>query len=191
MIRGVHFDETGMVLLSELIRKELGEMDMSVFMGANRANEVAAGQFSESTIGHRRTRVIPAFQVAMPKTYQASKRTAPSRRRSRKPALTKRSLGPKPYSGSGNASKVTQTRGRRICRGDDKIVSDSAVAISLGILRSAERLELNDQQEQLAQLVSSVRDHHCIPPFLGLLSPFLLRYRGTLARVRILRCEQH
>jgi glycerol-3-phosphate dehydrogenase (NAD+) len=52
LIKGVHFDDTGMVLISELISKEMGGMDISVLMGANLASEVAAGDFSESTIGY-------------------------------------------------------------------------------------------------------------------------------------------
>ena len=52
LIKGVHFDETGMVLISEIISTEMGGMDVSVLMGANLANEVAAGDFSESTIGY-------------------------------------------------------------------------------------------------------------------------------------------
>lgn len=52
LIKGVHFDDTGMVLISEMISKEMGGMDISVLMGANLANEVAAGDFSESTIGY-------------------------------------------------------------------------------------------------------------------------------------------
>eukprot|EP00802_Teleaulax_amphioxeia_P010864 Tamp_10894.p1 GENE.Tamp_10894~~Tamp_10894.p1 ORF type:complete len:369 (-),score=110.18 Tamp_10894:876-1892(-) len=52
LIKGVHFDDSGMVLISEIISKEMGGMDVSVLMGANLANEVAAGDFSESTIGY-------------------------------------------------------------------------------------------------------------------------------------------
>ena len=51
LIKGVHFDEEGIVLISDLIKKDMGGMDVSVLMGANLANEVAEGAFSESTIG--------------------------------------------------------------------------------------------------------------------------------------------
>ncbi|KUF92971.1 hypothetical protein AM588_10008292 [Phytophthora nicotianae] len=50
LIKGIDFDENGVVLVSDLIRKGL-DIDCSVLMGANVANEVAAGDFCESTLG--------------------------------------------------------------------------------------------------------------------------------------------
>eukprot|EP00285_Hemiselmis_virescens_P017338 CAMPEP_0173393466 /NCGR_PEP_ID=MMETSP1356-20130122/22123_1 /TAXON_ID=77927 ORGANISM="Hemiselmis virescens, Strain PCC157" /NCGR_SAMPLE_ID=MMETSP1356 /ASSEMBLY_ACC=CAM_ASM_000847 /LENGTH=399 /DNA_ID=CAMNT_0014351485 /DNA_START=66 /DNA_END=1265 /DNA_ORIENTATION=+ len=52
LIKGLDFDENGLVLISELISKKLGGMDISVLMGANIASEVAAGCFCESTVGY-------------------------------------------------------------------------------------------------------------------------------------------
>jgi glycerol-3-phosphate dehydrogenase (NAD+) len=53
LIKAVHFDETGIVLISDIIKKGLGGMDVSVLMGANLAVEVARGAFCETTIGYR------------------------------------------------------------------------------------------------------------------------------------------
>jgi glycerol-3-phosphate dehydrogenase (NAD+) len=53
LIKAVHFDESGMVLISDIIKKGLGGMDVSVLMGANLAVEVARGAFCETTIGYR------------------------------------------------------------------------------------------------------------------------------------------
>ncbi|GLD98921.1 hypothetical protein PINS_up007639 [Pythium insidiosum] len=50
LIKGIDFDEHGVVLISDIIRKAL-DIDCSVLMGANVANEVAAGDFCESTLG--------------------------------------------------------------------------------------------------------------------------------------------
>merc|ERR1719502_1652664 len=50
-IKGIDFDENGIVLISDIIRKELGS-DCSVLMGANVANDMAADQFCETTIGY-------------------------------------------------------------------------------------------------------------------------------------------
>ncbi|TMW61302.1 hypothetical protein Poli38472_013765 [Pythium oligandrum] len=50
LIKGIDFDENGVVLVSDIIRKAL-DVDCSVLMGANVANEVAAGDFCESTLG--------------------------------------------------------------------------------------------------------------------------------------------
>jgi len=50
LIKGIDFDKNGMVLLSDIIRKNL-EIDVSVLMGANIANEIAKEDFAEATIG--------------------------------------------------------------------------------------------------------------------------------------------
>jgi hypothetical protein len=64
----------GIVLISSMLSKELGGMDVSVLMGANLAWEIARGSFCETTIGYRRPesgRVIreifddPLFRVGM------------------------------------------------------------------------------------------------------------------------------
>eukprot|EP00288_Rhodomonas_lens_P013836 CAMPEP_0177710606 /NCGR_PEP_ID=MMETSP0484_2-20121128/11424_1 /TAXON_ID=354590 /ORGANISM="Rhodomonas lens, Strain RHODO" /LENGTH=461 /DNA_ID=CAMNT_0019222297 /DNA_START=45 /DNA_END=1430 /DNA_ORIENTATION=- len=52
LIKAVEFDDTGVVLISDMIRKQLN-MDVSVLMGANLAGEVAKGSFCETTIGYR------------------------------------------------------------------------------------------------------------------------------------------
>ncbi len=52
LIKAVHFDEKGMVLISDMIKSGLHGMDVSVLMGANIATEVASGAFCETTIGY-------------------------------------------------------------------------------------------------------------------------------------------
>ncbi|KAF6001021.1 glycerol-3-phosphate dehydrogenase [Cyanidiococcus yangmingshanensis] len=52
LIKGVDFDEKGVILISDVISRELG-VECSVLMGANIANEIADEQFSEATIGYR------------------------------------------------------------------------------------------------------------------------------------------
>ncbi|KAL4159163.1 hypothetical protein PRNP1_004933 [Phytophthora ramorum] len=44
LIKGINFDDWGVVLVSDLIREGL-DVDCSVLMGANVANKVAAGDF--------------------------------------------------------------------------------------------------------------------------------------------------
>jgi len=60
LIKGIEFEKSGEfkpILISDLLQKEMAkaegspEVDMSVLMGANVANEVAAGDFAEATIG--------------------------------------------------------------------------------------------------------------------------------------------
>ena len=51
LIKGIDFDENGLVLISDTIRKGLG-IDVSVLMGANVAKEVADDDFCETTIGY-------------------------------------------------------------------------------------------------------------------------------------------
>ena len=53
LIKAVHFDETGIVLISDMIKSGLKGMDVSVLMGANIATEVASGAFCETTIGYK------------------------------------------------------------------------------------------------------------------------------------------
>ncbi|KAJ1627019.1 NAD-dependent glycerol-3-phosphate dehydrogenase C-terminus-domain-containing protein [Pavlovales sp. CCMP2436] len=50
-VKGIDFDDKGIVLISDLIRAELG-CDTSVLMGANVANEMAKDEFCETTIGY-------------------------------------------------------------------------------------------------------------------------------------------
>lgn len=52
LIKGIDFNEEGVVLMSDIIKSELG-MDVAVLSGANIANEIAAGKFCESTIGYK------------------------------------------------------------------------------------------------------------------------------------------
>jgi len=52
LIKGMDFDANGAVLISDIIRKDLG-VDVSVLMGANVANEVGADEFCEATIGYK------------------------------------------------------------------------------------------------------------------------------------------
>lgn len=57
LIKGIEFDDGKPVLISDLLKKEMAKadgapaVDMSVLMGANVANEVAAGDFAEATVG--------------------------------------------------------------------------------------------------------------------------------------------
>jgi glycerol-3-phosphate dehydrogenase (NAD+) len=51
LIKGIDFDDNGVVLMSSVIERELG-IPVSVLSGANIANEIADGQFCESTIGY-------------------------------------------------------------------------------------------------------------------------------------------
>merc|ERR1719359_1372698 len=50
-IKGIDFDDKGIVLISDIIRNELSA-DCSVLMGANVANDMASDQFCETTIGY-------------------------------------------------------------------------------------------------------------------------------------------
>ena len=50
LIKGIDEGPQGLKLISDIIREKMG-IDISVLMGANIANEVAAGKFCETTIG--------------------------------------------------------------------------------------------------------------------------------------------
>eukprot|EP00512_Aurantiochytrium_limacinum_P010004 CAMPEP_0171561124 /NCGR_PEP_ID=MMETSP0960-20121227/14124_1 /TAXON_ID=87120 /ORGANISM="Aurantiochytrium limacinum, Strain ATCCMYA-1381" /LENGTH=378 /DNA_ID=CAMNT_0012113493 /DNA_START=142 /DNA_END=1278 /DNA_ORIENTATION=- len=50
LIKGIDFDDNGIVLVSDLIRKGL-DVEVSALMGANVASEIAEGDFAEATIG--------------------------------------------------------------------------------------------------------------------------------------------
>jgi glycerol-3-phosphate dehydrogenase (NAD+) len=66
-IKGIDFDENGIVLISDIIRRELGA-DCSVLMGANVANDMAADAFCETTIGYK----VRAMLLAPPSALHAS-----------------------------------------------------------------------------------------------------------------------
>jgi glycerol-3-phosphate dehydrogenase (NAD+) len=51
-IKGIDFDDKGIVLISDILRTELGA-DCSVLMGANVANDMASDAFCETTIGYK------------------------------------------------------------------------------------------------------------------------------------------
>jgi len=62
-IKGIDFDENGVVLISDIIRKELGA-DCSVLMGANVANDMASDAFCETTIGYKDATNGELFKLA-------------------------------------------------------------------------------------------------------------------------------
>jgi len=68
LIKGVEFDENGIVLISDVISKELG-VECSVLMGANIANEIADEQFSEATIGYKNAAHAKLLQIIFQKPY--------------------------------------------------------------------------------------------------------------------------
>jgi glycerol-3-phosphate dehydrogenase (NAD+) len=81
LIKAVEFDAGGIVLISDMIRRRMGGMDVSVLMGANLANEIGSGQFCETTIGCRvpahgaLLKAIfndPLFQVSPPECIERS-----------------------------------------------------------------------------------------------------------------------
>lgn len=53
-IKGIDFDENGLVLVSDLIRNGVG-IDTSILMGANVAKDMALDQLCETTIGYSNT----------------------------------------------------------------------------------------------------------------------------------------
>lgn len=60
LIKGIDFDERGVILMSDIIERELG-IPISVLSGANIANEIADGQFCESTIGYTSKEAAATF----------------------------------------------------------------------------------------------------------------------------------
>merc|ERR1711988_1702777 len=62
-IKGIDFDENGIVLISDIIRKEL-KADCSVLMGANVANDMASDAFCETTIGYKDPKNGELFKLA-------------------------------------------------------------------------------------------------------------------------------
>merc|ERR1711988_439873 len=62
-IKGIDFDDKGIVLISDIIRKELNA-DCSVLMGANVANDMASDAFCETTIGYKDPKSGELFKLA-------------------------------------------------------------------------------------------------------------------------------
>jgi len=62
-IKGIDFDDQGIVLISDIIRKELNA-DCSVLMGANVANDMASDAFCETTIGYKDPKNGELFKLA-------------------------------------------------------------------------------------------------------------------------------
>jgi len=62
-IKGIDFDDKGIVLISDIIRKEL-KADCSVLMGANVANDMASDAFCETTIGYKDPKNGELFKLA-------------------------------------------------------------------------------------------------------------------------------
>jgi len=62
-IKGIDFDENGVVLISDIIRKEM-QADCSVLMGANVANDMASDAFCETTIGYKDDKNGALFKLA-------------------------------------------------------------------------------------------------------------------------------
>merc|ERR1719217_567433 len=92
-IKGIDFDDKGIVLISDIIRAELGA-DCSVLMGANVANDMASDAFCETTIGYKddtngaptaRCSWAPTSPTTWPRTPSARRRsgtrTTPTARR--------------------------------------------------------------------------------------------------------------
>ena len=62
-IKGIDFDDKGIVLISDIIREQLSA-DCSVLMGANVANDMASDAFCETTIGYRDSANGELFRLA-------------------------------------------------------------------------------------------------------------------------------
>lgn len=72
LIKGIDFDDNGVVLMSDIIKRDLG-MDVAILSGANIANEIAAGKFCESTIGYdNETTAIVWYELFNKKTFRIS-----------------------------------------------------------------------------------------------------------------------
>jgi len=62
-IKGIDFDDKGIVLISDILRDQL-KADVSVLMGANVANDMATDQFCETTIGYKNASNGEAWRMA-------------------------------------------------------------------------------------------------------------------------------
>jgi len=62
-IKGIDFDDKGIVLISDIIREQLNA-DCSVLMGANVANDMASDAFCETTIGYKDATNGELFKLA-------------------------------------------------------------------------------------------------------------------------------
>jgi len=62
-IKGIDFNDEGIVLISDIIRAEL-KADCSVLMGANVANDMASDAFCETTIGYTSDEAGALFKLA-------------------------------------------------------------------------------------------------------------------------------
>ncbi|CAN8071163.1 unnamed protein product [Agarophyton chilense] len=72
LIKGIDFDEKGVVLMTDVIKNELA-IDVSVLSGANIANEIAAGKFCESTIGYTNAdNAIVFFEIFNNRNFRIS-----------------------------------------------------------------------------------------------------------------------
>lgn len=72
LIKGIDFNDQGVVLMSDIIKNELG-IDVSVLSGANIANEIADRKFCESTIGYSNSDNAAIFyQMFNEKTFRIS-----------------------------------------------------------------------------------------------------------------------
>lgn len=72
LIKGIDFDENGVVLMTDIIKNEL-EIDVSVLSGANIANEIAAGKFCESTIGYsKEENAVTFYEMFNEKNFRIS-----------------------------------------------------------------------------------------------------------------------
>jgi glycerol-3-phosphate dehydrogenase (NAD+) len=102
-IKGIDFDDKGIVLISDIIRTELSA-DCSVLMGANVANDMASDQFCETTIGyvvllHRAACLLPRA-LSCPRSHlvlhfasasHRCHRMTPTASSSRRPSIAPRS----------------------------------------------------------------------------------------------------